>query len=336
MMKTMVLVAIGILAVSCETESLVVKNTPQQNVSANAVLKQNVLRLTQHSTAVDNLIDGTNCFSIVFPYRVLANGQEISIQSIADYQQVRSVFNSNPNDTDTVLPVFPIRVRYVDYTESDLATAMDYELAKSNCLGSAELSCMRLQFPIKMEWFDWPTQSAGKLEFKQARDLFGFIANLAPETAASFDYPLQIATPDATVSVENNENLQQVIQTYLQDCAPSEPGNPDLVFEEVLATGSWYVSYFFRESDQTGDYALYDFTFIADGTSSTTGEPAIIAGTWDTFSEDGQQHIAFVFSSGQLEELEESWIIDGFSQTTVQMRYESGGSGTRYLNLTRN
>ena len=38
----MVLVAIGILAVSCETESLVVKNTPQQNVSANAVLKQNV------------------------------------------------------------------------------------------------------------------------------------------------------------------------------------------------------------------------------------------------------------------------------------------------------
>lgn len=334
----MILVAASILAVSCETESLVVKNAPQDNVSVNPVLRENVLRISQHPTAIDNLIDGTDCFSILFPYRVMANGQEVVLNSVADYQQVRDIFNTNPDDIDTIAPIFPVRVQYTDYSESVFTAPGDFAAAKSNCEGTAELSCLKLQYPLKMEWFNWQEQSGGVLELANAKALFKFIDNMNPETVASFSYPLRLITPDAVTLIASNTQMEQVINSYIENCTPSDPGpvNPNPLLEEILASGSWYVSYFFRQTDQTSDYTAYDFTFNTDGTASATGEPAPIGGTWVTFTEDGQKHLFFVFNSNALEEMEESWIVTEFSQTTVKMRYESGGSGTRYLNLTRN
>lgn len=337
-MKTATLLFAALLAISCETESLVVRNASQDNLSASASLKENVMRITQYPTAVDNIIDKTNCYSILFPFSVMANGQQLNITSAAGYQQVRDIFNQDPSDVDVVTPIFPIRIKYSDYTESAIATADGLEQARLNCTGSAELSCMSLEFPISIGWFDWQDQLSGQVILNDARAVYGFVSSLKPETAATFIYPVTLNTPGGSLAATNNLTFEQTIANFLANCAPEEPDpvDPELTLEEVLTTGTWYISYFFRQSDHTADYIPYDFTFDTDGTSSATGGPSLIGGTWVTFPEDGATHIFFVFSSSALEEMQESWKVTEFSQTLVKMQYESGGSGTRYLHLTRN
>ncbi|MFT3795890.1 hypothetical protein [Flavobacterium sp.] len=337
MKRIVFLLALCTLIASCETESLVVRNSGIDNLSANDGLKTKVLRMSQSATAIDNLVDGTSCFSVQFPYNVSVNGQMVSVDSASDYQTVQDILDANGNNPDTVLLQFPVKVRYADYTESTLDDQTAFQAAVSGCSATDELSCIALRFPLEVKSYNPQSQSALTIHLQNNKALYGFLDRIGGNVAA-FAYPIDFVTPETTViSIQNNQELEAFIDTYLDECTPSHPNpNQGLALEEVLSEGSWSVSYFFRETDQTSDYAPYDFTFHADGTSTTTGEPSVIGGTWVTYTDSGQEHIAFVFSSDNLEELEESWIVIDYTETLIRMRYESGGSGTRYLYLTRN
>lgn len=337
MRKIIAIGALCMLNVSCETESLVVRNSSADNLSAHDGLKTKVLRMSQSATAIDNLVDGTSCFAVQFPYSALVNNQMVQLNDPDDYQVVRNILDANGNNPDTVLLQFPVRVRYADYTESTLAGQSGFQTAVSGCSATDELSCIALRFPLEIKSYNPQSQSAETIRLQNNKALYGFLDRAAGKIAA-FAYPLDLITPGSDViSIGDNQELEAFIDAYLEECAPGDPHpNPGPVLEDIISEGTWHVSYFFRESDQTSDYAPYDFAFHADGTSTTTGEPTVIGGTWVTYDDDGQNHIALVFSSSNLEELEESWMVIDFTQTLVRMRYESGGSGTRYLYLARN
>ncbi len=336
MRKIVAILALCTLNVSCETESLVVRNSSTDNLSAHQGLKTKVLRMSQSATAIDNLIDGTSCFAVQFPYSAWVNNQMVHLNGPDDYPVVRNILDANGSNPDTVLLQFPARIRYADYTENVLADQAAFQTAVSACFATDELSCIALRFPLEVKSYNLQNQSAETIRLQNNKALYGFLDTIGGKVA-SFAYPLDFITPAAAViPIQDNQELEAFIDTYLQECAPQDTNPNPTILDDVLSEGTWHVSYFFRENDQTSDYAPYDFTFHTDGTSTTTGGPNAIGGTWVTYSDDGQKHVVFAFSSNDLEELEESWIVNDFTQTLVRMRYESGGSGTRYLYLARN
>lgn len=338
MKKIVTIAAMYFLTVSCETESLVVKNSDADNLSAHQELTGKILRMSQYATAIDNLVDGTSCFAVQFPYRVWVNNQLVSLTGPGDYQLVRDILEANGNNPDTVTLQFPVTVKYADYTESVLAGQAAFQAAVSGCLATDELSCIALRFPLEIKSYNLQNQSAETIRLQNNKALHGFL-DKADGKIAAFDYPVRLITPGgASLAIQDNMELEAFIDTYVAECSTLlNPGpDPVLSLEEIITEGTWYISYFFRENDQTSAYIPYDFTFQQGGTSSVTGEPVIIGGTWVTYNDNGQKHIVFVFGSDNLEELEESWFITDFTPTLIKMRYESGGSGTRYLHLTRN
>lgn len=338
MRKLISILALLLFATACETESLVVKNTPQDNLTQNAALMTKLKRVSQFSTTADNFVDGTSAFALQFPVTIVANGQTVVIASDLDYDQVRSIFNQSNSDVDSAVLQFPVSVTFVDYTQATFATQVEFNAAAISHAASIELSCLSLAYPIEIKTYDTRNQSATTVTLNNKKALFAFLDHQT-DCVASLSYPIVFDTPDGILSIADNTELETQIDAFTAECESrfDETPNPNpTTFEEILATGSWYVSYFFRETDQTSNYTPYDFTFNADGSASVTGDPPIIAGTWVSYQDEGELRVNFVFSSAELEELEEAWTVAEFNATLIKMRYESGGSGTRYFNLTRN
>lgn len=326
--------------ISCETESHVIKNEPQDNLLNNPVLKNKLLQVSQYPTAIDNIIDGTSCFAVNFPVTVLANNQTVLINNATAYQQVRDIFNASAVDTDSVIILFPITITYTDYTERTIASQTEFDAATIACLASVELSCIDLLYPLGIKAYDFDNQFAEAFTLGNKEALHGFLNHQSNYDAFTFSYPLTLYDSDGNgISVTDNAILESIIDSYTDDClALLDPGpvDPEPDFEEVITGGTWYVSYFFRDTDQTSDYAAYDFTFNPDGSVIVTGA-AQNTGTWQSYTDSGDLIWEYTFSSSSLEELEEDWTVTEFSSTLIKMQHESGGgSEIRYFYLQKN
>jgi hypothetical protein len=338
MKKIVVFALMCIICISCETESHIIKNEPQDNILNNPALKSKLLRVSQYKTAVDNVIDGTSCFAVNLPVTVVVNDQPVIIDDAADYQQVRDILEASADDTDSVLIQFPITVTYADYTEQPIANQPEFNNAVAGCQSSMELSCMQLLYPLEIKAYDFDNQFAEVFTIGNKRALFRFLNQQSNYGAVSFAYPLTLNNPDGTgISIADNTLLESTIDSYTQECLDMLiPGPVELEFEEVIVQGSWHVSYFFRDTDQTSDYAAYDFTFNPDGTVAVSGVTPN-TGTWESYTDSGELKAEYTFSSTSLEELEEDWTVTEFTATLIKMEHESGGgSEIRYFYLQKN
>jgi hypothetical protein len=345
MKNSAVLFVLFLLCLSCGSDSLTVYNSPETNIAVNPTLKAKLMQMSQSPTSADNIIDGTSGFAIQFPYTVTANNQTVVVSNPGGYDQVRMIFAQNSSDTDTVIIQFPITVTFADYTQAVLQDQSQFNAAKANCHPSVELSCIGFSYPMSVELYDTDSQSAQAVIIADQQQLYRFLDGIAATDVVSFNYPLTLTNPDGIpVAITDNLALEAAIDSYTDECLagleptplPEPNPNPDPTCEQVLTEGTWHVSYFFRETVQTSDYAAYDFAFNANGTALATGGSSPINGTWTGYEHDGGYKLHFVFDSSALEELDESWTVTDYTQTQITMEHESGGSGTRYLTLTRN
>ena len=96
-------IALLILAsfTACQKEEDVIIDPTDNSESFNGTsnFAASLLSATQNDGSADNLIDGTSCFSIDFPVDVVANGQQVTLNSIEDLQLVEDIFNLFIGDT---------------------------------------------------------------------------------------------------------------------------------------------------------------------------------------------------------------------------------------------
>jgi hypothetical protein len=336
-MKTILLfIAFSFLMMSCETEESAINNFPEDNLTTNTALKSKLLQVLQSPTAIDNIIDGSGCFAILFPYTVVANGQQVNLASEADYAQVRAIFNEDDNDVDTVTIQFPIGVRYADYTETTFATQAQFNEGVNNCVASTELSCMDFIYPVGIKTYDRAYQLAESFDITTKKALFGFLNNLEAYDAVVLTYPLQFNTPEGVpVTIDNNQALEQQIDTYMQGCL-NAINPPDTTIEDVIVQDTWYVSYFFNGTDQTADYAGYDFTFSSTGdvfVAATISSP----GMWGVSQSSGITEVGFMFIDPGLDNIGQIWTLTSFTESTILLHIDANGvEPERYLTLTKN
>ncbi|MGB0305053.1 MAG: hypothetical protein ACPGAI_07960, partial [Flavobacteriaceae bacterium] len=136
---------------SCQKEEDVVIDPTDNSESFNGTsnFAANLLSATQNNGSLDNLIDGTSCFSIDFPVDVVANGQQVTLNSIDDLQLVEDIFNLFVGDTDVLNLVFPLTLISEDFSEQVVNDLASFNALVADCTNnvSDDYSCLDFQFP---------------------------------------------------------------------------------------------------------------------------------------------------------------------------------------------
>ncbi len=320
---------------SCQKEEKeYIDETPADTITANSPLTGLLLRTSQNPGSYDDIIDGNGCASVVLPITVIANGQQITINTPEDILLIQQIFNQFPNDTDTLEITFPITLELFDFTQVVVNNQSELDAFAATCgTNDVEIGCLDFVYPISFFTYNSDQQQTGSVVVNSDLELFSFLQGLGPNDFISLDFPISVILADGSTS-EVNSNQQ--LQTLIADCVANTNTDPIDIsqFEEVLTTGLWYVEYFFDDYDETDNYAGYEFSFAMDGTAQAVKSGTNVSGTWalvDDFKFD-----IFFGTNTPLDELDEDWEILEATAEIIKLKHISGSDGsTDYLTFGR-
>ncbi len=334
-LRLILLVFLGVFIFSCQKEEEEhIDETEEETINSNSQLTDLLLRTSQNPGAYDDIIDGNSCAAVILPVTVIANGQQVTVNTPEDINIIKDIFNLFPNDTDTLEIMFPISLELFDYTQVTITNQTDLDALAATCdIADAEIGCLNIVYPISFFTYNTNQQQTGTVTITNDWELFDFLHRLGPDDFISIDFPVTVQLEDGS-SVEVNTNQQ--LQALIVDCVANTNEDPIDIsqLEEDLTTGIWYVDYFFDDYDETDNYAGYEFTFALDGTAQSVKSGVVISGTWaliENFKLD-----LFFGSSVPLNELDEDWEIIEANAEFIKLKHISGSDGSiDYLTFGR-
>lgn len=99
-----------------------------------------------------------------------------------------------------------------------------------------------------------------------------------------------------------------------------------------LTAGTWRVSYYWDEKDETSDFASYNFMFLSNGTfMAHTSSGAAITGTWSQTS----TKLIINFTDPLLSELNDDWMITEKTSTSIKLKDDNPAQDDQ-LHFTKN
>ena len=332
---------IGLFLMSCQTEENEVIQDPNQNLTNISPLTTLMTRVTQNPTSGDNIMDNSSCFSVVLPATVIVNGQNIVVSTQADYQTVQDAIDAFSNDDDIVNFIYPITIQFQNFSTQVLQDSDDLDDVIDDCGeddGFDEIDCISFNFPIVINVYNANNQLANTITINNNTDLYNFLENLEDNEYVAIQYPISLIDSNGVnVTITNNDQLEDVIEDSIDDCDDSPSGGGSSALSSIIVDGTWYVSYFFDDTDETSDYAGYNFTFNVSGTATAVKNTTTINGSWSNYIDSGDEKLEFSFDGSILDELEDDWEVTEYSATQIRLKDVSGGgSGTDYLYLTKN
>jgi hypothetical protein len=331
-------IALLILAsfTACQKEEDVIIDPTDNSESFNGTsnFAASLLSATQNDGSADNLIDGTSCFSIDFPVDVVANGQQVTLNSIEDLQLVEDIFNLFIGDTDVLDLVFPLTLISEDFSEQVVNDLASFNSLVANCANniSDDLGCLDFQFPITGTLYNAANEQTGTLSINNSSEWFNFLSGLSSDVYVAINYPITVIVSGTATTVNSNTELTDLFNQV--DCSNSG-GNTSTAIEDQLTDGVWYVTYFFDDYDETSDFNGYSFTFNADGTALADNGMQT-SGSWSTYTDSGIEKLDLNFGTmDPLEELQDDWEILSVSADLIELRDVSGDGSVDHLTFGR-
>jgi hypothetical protein len=328
---------------SCQKEELEIteqKSNPE-TLTATSQLANLVIRVTQNPTSGDNILDNSSCFSVVLPVTVIVNNEQIVVATASDYQLVQNAIDQFATDDDIVNFVYPITIQFQNSQTQIILNSDMLDDVIDNCGdddGLDEIDCIQFMYPININVYDANNQFAQTIAIQTDVQFYNFIDNLSSNQIIAFQFPIAIIDSNGlSVTITSNQQLLEFIDDSIDDCNSNSGGgsggNTD--FATVLTSGSWKITYFFDDVDETTIFNSYNFVFNPNGTSIASGNQ-VINGTWNTYLNSGTQKLNLVFDGLTLDEIEEDWNIIEFTPTLIRLKHVSGGNGgTDYLTFTK-
>jgi hypothetical protein len=267
----------AMLVVSCQHE----ENQTQQNpnaLSKNSALTTGLLRVAMNNTSIDNFIDHTSAFSIKFPYVMVANGQAVSVNSTADYQTVRNIFDVSASDVDTVAFTFPLTLSNYNYTEVVVNNAQEYQQYRDNTQepSNPPVPCFRASYPISISVYDSNLQNAQTRSINSNSELFGFVSQLSAGQFYQVNYPMNaIDSNGASVTISSNAQLANAINAAANTCSCT---NPNVLTDDLVM----YIPFGNELHDLTGNSELLisgNYHYVTDRSGNANGAISMDDGT---------------------------------------------------------
>ena len=328
---------------SCQDEETLVVQDTTQNLTSTP-LASLISRVSQNPTSKDNILDKSSCFNVLLPVSVIVNGIHITVSNQNDYKVVQNALDVFSNDDDVINFVYPITIQYQNFRTELIANSDRLEDVIDNCdeddedEGFDEIDCIDINYPIKINIYNANNQVANTITIQNDKDLYNFLIDLESNVFISINYPVSITNfKGQNVLITNNSNFENSIEDAIKDCNTSSDSGGNQNFASILTNGTWHVSYYFDDSNETSNYRGYNFTFNSNGTVMVVKENNNSNGNWSTFVNSGHDILLLKFDDSNLEEFDEDWKITEFSTTNVRLKNININDGaTDYLYFTRN
>ena len=343
------------------------QNDDNQIINESANLKNTspltglLSRVAQDSTSIDNVIDSTSCFSVNLPVTVIVNNQQVTVSDATDYAVVQNILNEFSDDDDQVSFVFPISITFANYSTVAVNSNEQLDDIIDDCGededDADEIDCLNINYPINITYYDAGTQTPSTITITSDAALYNFFDDFDDDDYATINYPIAVTDSNGNqVEINNNSELEAAIEAADALCDDNDDNNDDddddidddddddddnspisAEFITSLQSGTWRVTYFFDDSDETTNYLGYNFTFNQNGSILVANANATFSGQWDAYVDDNEATLEMDFSASQLEELSDDWEIIEFSATKIRLKDVSGGNGeTDYLTFEKN
>ncbi|MCA0348197.1 MAG: hypothetical protein R2805_04040 [Flavobacterium sp.] len=328
--------------IGCQKEEETIIQDDTQTFTSSSALSGLLLRTSQFPTAFDNVLDNSSCFSVQLPVTVIVNNQQIVVSNQSDYQLVQNAINQFSNDDDIVNFVYPITIVYQNFQTQILQNSNDLDDVLDECDeddGFDEIDCININYPIVLNIYDSNNQVANTITITSNSMLFNFLSNTNSSTLLAVVFPISVTNSNGqNVVINNNAELENFIEDSISDCDDdSNGGSNNTTLTQIFTSGTWYISYFFDDVDETNYFNGYNFTFNSNGSSLAIKNSNTISGTWNIYNDSGAEKIELSFDGLLLDEIEEDWRIIEYTPTLIKLKHVSGGNGgTDYLTFTKN
>lgn len=331
-----ILFILGVFFVACQKEESELIIEPNDGtITVTSDVTALLLRTAENNGSLDDLIDGFSCGSIVLPVTVFANGQKVTIITEDDLALVVAIFDQFPNDTDVIEIVFPIDIILDDYSQITVNSQAELDALIASCdnLGDDSIDCVDFVYPITLFVYNSELQQIDTVIIESTEEFYQFLSDLNENEFFGIDFPVSVIVNGEVIEVNSNQELEDIINN--SDCDSDNPID-NSQFIEYLTTGVWYVTYYFDDYDETGDFEGYEFTFNADKSAQTTNGSVTIPGNWDLLGSSSPKLDLFFGATQPLDNLDDDWeILEGTSEI-IRLRDVSGGDGsTDYLTFGR-
>lgn len=336
------ILGLALLLCGCQPEEDRTEQDTAVSFTKDSPLGILVSRVTQSPTSHDDFLDGSSCFSVKLPVVATVNGQQVNVNTTADYQDVIAILNQSSSDVDTVQFTFPITIIYPGYDQVSVPNQAALDAIKNACQADAyaEIECIDFTYPLTLNVYNTQNQAADVYDMDDDADFYNAIRQASASTVMSLTYPLVMTRPaDPDVTVQTNLQLEQAIENSIGTCATSGPGPTPIPFPELIVTYQWRISYYYNQSDLTAQYSGYTFDFASNGTVTATNGSVTRAGEFEIEDDGGGPYNTSVEIEFEdhplLENLEDDWQLFEYNNQTFRLKIDTGGGQIKHLYFTR-
>jgi hypothetical protein len=348
MCKTKLVLAIGLLLLAgllggCQEEKVNVVQPPEdQAIKYNSETAALVTSVARRDGSYDDIIDGASCISVVLPVDVIANGVQVTVNTVEDIDTIEDIFSASSVDDDRLEIEFPILGIFPNHTQImiDSKQTLNELIAECSIVGDADIECIDFLYPIKISLYNSSSQTADVITIRDDKELFNFFGYLKEADLVGFFFPItMVSSIGAEITVTDISSLNKLITEAEDDCDEDDhyKGPDELELAEILTQGAWIITYFFEDGDdKTSDYENFTFNFSSNGTFTASNGPIVYGGEWEIDLDDDEIELELDFDNDDspLDELDEDWILIDFNGERIRLKDSSGGN-TTFLTFER-
>ena len=298
-LRTIILfnLALSFFFTSCRKEETEFVQAPEDEIlGANSLVANLIQRTTSNDGSKDNIVDRANCFDISFPYTVIVNGQQISVNSQDDYAIIECVFDQSDSDTDSLSINFPITIILDNYSEVTVNNIAELTTYTNTCNGENEIDsdieCLDFEYPIEASIFNPNNEILDTVILVNDNQLYEFVENMDGSNITTMDFPISVTLADnSQVNINNFNELENTIENAINSCDEdddydySDDDCNDCTTSDIetllTSCSDWNVNRLKRNAtDYDSAYNGYDFNFFIDGTMSVFWNTTTVYGTW--------------------------------------------------------
>jgi hypothetical protein len=325
---TLILVT-SLVVTSCRKEESEFIQAPQDQIlQANSAVADLMRRTAMNDGSNDNIVDQANCFSLVYPFTVVVNGTELTVNSEEDLDTVEDILDEFDDDDDTIEIEFPIIIVLSDFTEVAINSLDEFEDYVDDCGGENEfdddIECLDFVYPITASVFNSNNELIDTITINSDRDLYFFVDELDDDDFVRIEFPITVVLSDGTeVSVSNLDDLEDLIDDFDDDCDEDDDYDyndddcdnctTEGLADFITSCDGWYVDDLERnDNDLEDQYSGYEFTFLSDGTITVDNGSETFSGTWE--SSGSGNAITVSINIPDLPDFNADWILHELEQ----------------------
>lgn len=336
-LATYTLFLLAIMAfTSCQSEFEEVNtaDTQGESFAANSSTALLIEKTARLDGSFDNIVDGSSCIALNFPYSVNVNGIDLVIDSREDLHLIEEIFDEFEEDEDILEIIFPITITTKDLDELVIEGPDALEELVRDCVEGGDdddIECIDFVYPITFYTFDVSNTQTGQVTVESDEQLQRFLKERGGDDIISIQYPITLVKYDGTeIRVSSNEELAVALDTARDICDEDDDDdyNDDDFDEERLANllteCPWIVLTVERDAANLSDrYEAYKMFFGVDGAVEVKDrEGNTLVGEWNLRMSD--HGVLLQLSFDTLVDFNLTWLVYDIGDGKIKLFAEGG------------